>query len=74
LSFWLNCSFRCYLLARNKSHNGEEVTVSKDDETDDADTLSGGPELMSDDNLSRVEQGMFRSVMSFHLDIVANND
>ncbi|CAG8617362.1 7244_t:CDS:10, partial [Paraglomus occultum] len=46
--------------AYSKSRNSEEITASctsKDDETDDADTINGGQELMSDDNLSRVEHG-----------------
>ncbi|CAG8585440.1 11241_t:CDS:10 [Paraglomus brasilianum] len=44
----------------SKSRNSEEITASctsKGDETDDADTING-QELMSDDNLSRVEHGM----------------
>jgi len=44
----------------SKSRNSEEITASctsKDEETDDADTINGGQELMSDDNLSRVEHG-----------------
>ena len=52
--------FLFVLLVYSKPRNSEEITASctsKDEETDDADTVNG-QELMSDDNLSRVEHGM----------------